>query len=240
MQDTTQENITAFFHGTSSQMASSSRESVPKKKAKKPRLEADGSAKEQRAKADGSAKKPRAKADGSAKKQPATKQRTKEQKAPRGRPPSGPKKPPKVLQQGRALSNLQQEAQDQNEKKGEHAQLSSSAAHARSQWEAKASKRKLTQTPSACLQEIQASTMPPELQHDNSHPRAAQNIGEIFETLNVNAEFLKAAYPKMGERVAHNVANLNFYTDFTGPDMASLGHMGPNKLHKVMQGLVLV
>ena len=122
-------------------------------------------------------------------------------------------------------------AQDQKEKKGEPAQqsqLSSSTAHARSQWEAKGSKRKLTRNPSAIEEEIQASTMPPEIPHASGHPRPARNVAEIFETLNVNAQFLKDAYPQMGERVRQNVAELDFYTDFSGPDMAALGHMGPN------------
>ena len=247
MRDTTQENITALFHGTSSQTASSSKESLPswaQKKLlakaeaskKKPKTKADASVKKQRAKAPGPAKERRAKAKGSAKKQrakpddsglSAQKQITASCKAP-GRPPSGPKKPPKVLQQGSALSKAQQEAQDQNEKKGEHGPLSSSAAHARAQWEAKGSKRKLARNPSACSEEIHASTMPPEITLDSSHPRAARNIAEVFETLNENAKFLKDAYPQMGERVSRNLKEVDYYSDFTGPDMAVLGHMGPN------------
>ena len=70
--------------------------------------------------------------------------------------------------------------------------------------------------------------MPPEIPHDSSHPKAARTIAETFETLNVNAAFLKDAYPQMGERVARNVAEVDLYTDFTGPDMAILGHMVPN------------
>ena len=105
-------------------------------------------------------------------------------------------------------------------------QIRSESNNARSQWEARGKKRELTRTPSA--EEIQASTMPPEIPHDSSHPKAARTIAETFETLNVNAAFLKDAYPQMGERVARNVAETDFYTDFTGPDMAILGHMVPN------------
>ena len=186
--DTTQGNITAFFQGTSSQTASSSKESAP---AKKQRAKPAVSAKKQRAKTAGSPKKGRSRQS----------QKT----------------------QATAAS-----PKPKKEKKGKHAQLSSSAAHARSQWEAKGSKRKLARTPSAIQEEIDASTKPPEIQHASSHPRAARSIAEVFDTLNVNAQFLNGAYPQMGERVTRNVAELDFYTDFSGPDMAALGHMGPN------------
>ena len=211
--DTTQENITAFFQGTSSQAASSSSAAHAKKASSSSAAHA---------------KKPRAKDSESVATKKPTKKPAKKPSAAHAKKPA--KKTPRVLQQGSAEGNIHSSAAHAETSREEKGQTQSAPTKTN---EAKDSKRKLARNPSAVTEEIEASTMPPPeiapaAPPASSIPRAARTIAEVFQTLNVNAQFLNDAHPHMGQRVARNVADLEFYTDFTGPDMVSLGHMGPN------------